>query len=340
MLKIPLKKKLPDYLPKTKGVIDVPVELLNEFILNAPKALRDLASIPTDAITPFYGNLNDKFGRFLLSAYNNPFDSVTRQFSEDFRCSFDDRRPRFLHIDIGIKKDAAGIAMSSVIGMQDVERFDLKRKVTEIVKLPKVHFDFTGRLVAPDDGEIEISSLREIIIKLRDDLGFNIELVTFDRYQSTDTIQILRDLGFVVEHLSIDRTAFVIKVNYDKKNFIERISTDKQYATPHEMLRAAIYDNRVTIPRVRPRIESIFDNERDWSEEIEFNSQEFDSIKNTVFKSQFGWDDWLQAVAGSFCNAVVNNLNYEEHRDEDLMDDDFDPYDIEDPYENYNVGII
>jgi len=346
-LKFPRKKEsdfeeFPSYLVQDKGIIPVPMDLYNDFLLNSSKAMRDFASIPTEAISQFYGDIGSKISDVFTSAQNNLLDSTEFKLRNFKRDEEEDTFRRYMHIDIGLKKDAVGISMCHVPKYVELERFDEESKKYTMLRFPYIKFDFAGRVLAPRNGEIELSRLRDIIEMLRDVYGYDIALITFDRYQSADSLQILRNLGFTVGHLSIDRTANVLKVNYDKKDFIEKITTDKNYATPHEMFKVAIGDGRVEIPRVFPGTEKVSELDREWSEEREIKSQEYDSVSNKVTKSFHGTDDWIQSVVGALCNAVTNELDFFGRENKTaVLEDDFDPYTSspeDDPYENYNLG--
>lgn len=70
----------------------------------------------------------------------------------------------------------------------------------------RVRVDYVQAVMAeefPDD-EIDFAVIREFIMSLRG-LGFNIVMVTYDAYQSADSIQRLRQAGFSVDTLSVDR---------------------------------------------------------------------------------------------------------------------------------------
>jgi hypothetical protein len=61
---------------------------------------------------------------------------------------------------------------------------------------------------------------------LRDSMKINVRWVTYDQYQSADSIQILRQNGFATGLRSMDRTT-----------------------VPYEILKQAIYDGRVKAPK-------------------------------------------------------------------------------------------
>lgn len=58
---------------------------------------------------------------------------------------------------------------------------------------------------SPDTGEVDIASIRERIYALKA-MGYNIAKVTFDGYQSRDSIQMLKKASINADYLSVDRT--------------------------------------------------------------------------------------------------------------------------------------
>jgi hypothetical protein len=61
------------------------------------------------------------------------------------------------------------------------------------------------RIKPPKGGEIRLSDIRQRIIDLKVLRGFNISLITCDRFQSLDFIQILETKGFKVDIISVDK---------------------------------------------------------------------------------------------------------------------------------------
>lgn len=123
---------------------------------------------------------------------------------------------RFVHVDLGLTRDACGMAMAHqpIPGCMwyatiDGEPNPLARKVVvDIcvqVKPPKAR---------PGDakGEISFERIRQRIRDWNERRkgedgrgGFNVVRVTFDGFQSADSLQLLRKDGFRAEVLSVDR---------------------------------------------------------------------------------------------------------------------------------------
>lgn len=326
---------------KIKDTIQIPIELVNEFLTNPLNSLRDYASIPTDAISPFFPDIRrlDK----CLTPYN-PFDSTLRCFDEDFACK--DEFFRYIHIDLGWKKDGLGISMCHIPYWVESEKVqeDKEKGIYEVVKViqPFIKFDFVGRIISAEKSEILISSAQEIIFELAYKRGFYIHLITFDRFESVQTVQTLREKGFVAAHLSVDRTAYKIKIDYDKQDLVDRVSTDKQYNAAYECLRYAIQEERIEIPE-----------HPDWEQET--RGLEYLADKDKVIKSPHSSDDLVQSIAGAAFNASNNEIAEQKMPKE--LDDNLKDKTYQDPlynqlysynnevapeykHSNYSIGII
>jgi len=126
-----------------------------------------------------------------------------------------------LHADLAISGDRAGIAMCHVKNWErrthlapGQENKEKKHYVEDDKPIIKVDFVtcFESDLEAVnEDGElqpreVQIRWFRALIRELRR-RGFVIGLVTFDNFQSTDSIQILEMWGIPSDKLSVDRNA-------------------------------------------------------------------------------------------------------------------------------------
>lgn len=102
--------------------------------------------------------------------------------------------------------------------------------IPEIVEVdgelkPYIVIDFLLRIKPSGGQQLMLSDFRQIIYYVRDELKFNVSVVTLDGFQSVDSIQIMRQKRFNTAELSVDR----------KKG-------------PYEDLRQAIYERRIEFP--------------------------------------------------------------------------------------------
>lgn len=166
----------------------VPVEYRAEFQRNQLRALRDLAARPAEAFSPFMPDTR-VLERAVDTAMKPAVDELGR-LATDFVP--EGQWPRYIHVDLGLRRDACGIAMAYCRSSEDDDK-------------PIVVVELMHRIVPPRDGEVQFAEVREIIAALAR-RGFPIAQVSYDGYQSADSRQILRRQGFNVKLVSVDRT--------------------------------------------------------------------------------------------------------------------------------------
>jgi len=204
-------------------VMDIPLENRNEFEVDIMRALRDIAGVSTLARHPYITD------RAAVSRCFGTHKSVLSRDAVDFKATklqiypsnFQDReRPRWVHIDLAVTGDSAGVSMGYI------EKFThIERSKGEFEILPVVYMDFSLEVKPPKGGEILFFKIRALLYKLRD-AGLNIKWVSLDSYQSTDTIQILRQKGFTCGTVSVDTTT-----------------------VPYDVAKSALYDGRILAPK-------------------------------------------------------------------------------------------
>lgn len=222
-----------------------------------------------------------------------------------------------MHIDLGHTGDSVGIAMAHVPYFVDREEIDTQTRETDFVKAPMVKIDFWGKIRASKRQEIILSEIREIVYELSR-RGFYFGLITFDRFQSIDSLQILRRYGYTAGHFSVDRTSNYLQLTFDPESEIgyKKVSTEGNTNAAHVTLRDLLYDDRLMLPKL-PKHYDI-----DYLEEEIKNAQETKTGK--VDHPPGGSIDVEQAVAGACTHCVVNekmiDLNSEEEAMEKVQD--------------------
>jgi len=214
-------------------VINVPMDFHSEFTKDVDGSLRDYAGITILATHPFIQRreavreamvLGEKYG------YQHPFNveevdlhvGLPKPIEGKLRLDVDQFRTA--HIDLGLTKDACGLAVGHIAGARIAERVNKVTGIKEIEMMPVIGIDFAMRIVPPINGEIEFALIRKFLTSLRDKHGLDIRYVTFDGWQSVDSRQILRKQGFQTGYLSVEK--------------IEE----------YRGLRDALYDNRLLLP--------------------------------------------------------------------------------------------
>jgi hypothetical protein len=165
---------------------DIPVDFLKASEENPEKFMRDFGARPSLAL--------EAFDRDSTIIERNASDreaplNEDGSFKDWFEC--DDKSERFIHVDLGLKKDACGFAMGKLNGFDDKNQ-------------PKCFIDLVMQIKSRQNEEIKFSEIRDIIYSLRD-RRFKIKMVSFDGWQSVDMIQILKSNGITAETLSVDK---------------------------------------------------------------------------------------------------------------------------------------
>ena len=136
----------------------------------------------------------------------------------------------YAHVDLAKNRNAAGLIIGHAVGTRQVERTDGSLQMVKEI-LPVTRIDLVLRIVAPAGGEIDIPKIRALFHQLRDRVSMEFALVTFDQYQSQESLKSLRDAGFTAELFSLDRDTLAF-----------------------DMLKQALYDERVLCYEV-PKLE-------------------------------------------------------------------------------------
>jgi len=210
---------LAEHEEKESGMVDeVPVDFLTDFERDIDGAIRDICGRPSLAISPFFRNKARVLDAFKgnniinLEAVDFTTQKIQRKKGEYFQ---DPHRPRWVHCDLALTRDSAGLAIGHV---QSFHEFEGELK-------PIIVVDMVLEILPPKLGEINFQEIRNLLYRLRKSQSLNIKWVSFDGYQSSDSRQLLAQRGFETGLVSMDKT-------------IE----------PYECLRTAIYDGRVLIP--------------------------------------------------------------------------------------------
>lgn len=207
---------------QSETLLEIPNVYRKNFENKPEKALRDLAGIPPAAGDAFI-SLTYKIDE-AVTRWNERYDGLgspvtadpTRpQFADWFKAKDGLRRAMHLDIAYSAEGDALGLAMGHVAEVVELDG-ELK---------PYIVFDFLLRMKAAPGTEIMLQDVRRIIYDVKDELGFRVQKVSMDGFQSTEMKQQLRKRKFHTEYVSVDRSKL-----------------------PFEDLRDAIYEDRIEFP--------------------------------------------------------------------------------------------
>ena len=155
-------------------------------------SLMRFACMPPLAIDGFFKDA-DRIDEAL--AGTNGVDADSGQFRQGW--TPDDSKRYFIHVDLAKKHDRCVVSMAHV---EKWETRDIGGKMTE--PAPVIKVDAIRYWTPSVDKNVDFADVREYIVSLRRK-GFNIRLVTFDRWESDDMIQYLNSVGMRAEKLSV-----------------------------------------------------------------------------------------------------------------------------------------
>ena len=278
---------LNDEVPNIKDkylVKQIPIEYKDEFHRDIYGALRDIAGQSTLSRHPFLMNIDAVSACFnntrsILSREDVDFENTKLKILKKLIHNL--QYPRFVHIDLAISGDSAGMAMGYVDKFVKINRGD------EIEILPHIVMDFTLQIIPPKGGEIVFSKVRNIIYVLSN-LGMPIKWISFDQFQSKDSMQILMQKGYTVGQQSMERTP-----------------------VPYEMLKNALYDGRVSIPEHSRLLHELKTLERDSQtgkidHAIQSSNDIADALAGVVYGLTMRRENW--AIHGVSVKAVPISL--------------------------------
>jgi len=209
-------------------IVHPPVELYPDFCRDVEGSVRDFGGRVSRAITPFFTDSASVF-EAERSELEHPWtkEETTLEDGSSLRveqlfCKEEKtdrwclvRHPqqlRYAAVDIGLTDCATGVSVVHVAGWQQVSR----ASITMVE--PLFETDLMLRVVAPQGSEVKMAGIRTLFFNLRN-LGMNFGKITYDSFQSRDSIQILTAKGFNVEVQSVNRE--IAPYNYLRDCFSE-----------------------------------------------------------------------------------------------------------------------
>lgn len=172
---------------------------MGDFWADPVDAMSRFACMPPEAIDAFFKSREKVEGAFSVPPM--AFDSSWR-FLESFQPVSETEY--FVHVDLAYKHDRAAVAMAHVNGWEKIKIAD---QYTE--PAPRVVVDAIRWWTPKSDANVNFDEVRNYVISLRQ-RGFNIKLVTFDRWNSIDSINILGEAGINSDKLSVAKKHYDI----------------------------------------------------------------------------------------------------------------------------------
>jgi len=294
-------KVTPEFEPDVDcQVVEIPVEHFGAFEVDTDGALQDLAGVSTQAVLKLFPSherikscqnkeLLNPFRSTVQAAYLGSGLELATEFLKEKACRVMSGRyiprrradaPRYIHVDLAKNNDRAGVVMvhpsSHIIS---IERSDKDEDGLGIYDVHKtVEVDLALAVVAgPKRQSIDFANIRRLIFHLRR-CGYWIRRVTYDSYQSEDSIQRLTDAGMSAAVFSVDKEHLAYMI-----------------------LRNAITARRISIPYVG----ILYD---------ELVELDFDSVSLKVDHPVGGSKDLADALAGAAYQCLTDKIKPVEAR--------------------------
>lgn len=226
-------------------IIDVPEEYRVDFESDLEGALRDIAGIATESVSLFI-HRREKIVEAIDESLASPLDveewmsgdplefwweRVAIPYERTIPGGFKEKawRPirhpgaaRYVHIDLSLVGDCAGVVIAHNAGFTEVIRRDAGgESFTEVA--PVIETDLMLRVIPPPGDEIFLGDIRGIVYEFQAH-GFIISYATMDSYQSADTRQQFKHRGIESDVLSVDKTTI-----------------------PYETMKVALYEGRLRL---------------------------------------------------------------------------------------------
>lgn len=164
----------------TKAFYDKPVDSLGRF-----------ACMPPEAVDAFFKDRNKIEEAFSATNFVDEFGAFNNFASPDHTKDY------FVHVDLARKVDHCAVALAHV------DRWGSRRIGTEMTEAaPIVKVDGVRWWKPSEKHNVDFTEVREFILSLRT-RGYNVKLVTFDRWESTEMIDYLNSMGQKAEKLSV-----------------------------------------------------------------------------------------------------------------------------------------
>ena len=205
------------------------------FFTNPLDALSRFACMPPDAIDAFFKSkekVEKAFNKAHLAVDN--FGRLEEWFLPD------PDKEYFIHVDLAQKHDHCAVAMAHVNRWVNVKVTDTYSQPAPIVEIDAVRF-----WTPTKDKSVDFTEVKDYILSLKT-RGFKIRVCTFDRWNSHDMMQQLKQYGINTEILS------VAKKHYDD---MAMVVAEERVVGPHipllidELLQLRIMRDKVDHPR-------------------------------------------------------------------------------------------
>ena len=199
-------------------IVEVPIDFLKDFKQNLLQSIQDIAGMTVAGEGKLFNN-KELFNKAIYEPEEKAFikDSFIISTKLETRPqdyinpNWNPEQPeklRFMHLDQGIASDHYGISCCYI------DSIDINEDETVLLN---IKYDFILDIVPPrPPAKVDIAKVRSLIPWLSQHKGINWGKITYDQYQSQESMQELDKAGFPVDYQSVDRTdeAYLLMVDY------------------------------------------------------------------------------------------------------------------------------
>lgn len=209
-------------------------DLAQAFYDDPVDSLSRFACMPPDAVDAFFKSREKIETAFVQK------NGVDEQGAFENHFVPDEEKVYFVHVDLAQKHDHCAVALAHVDHWVTMKIAGQMKEAS-----PKVIVDAVRWWTPTKDKSVDFADVRDYILQLRS-RGYNIKLVTFDRWNSHDMMQQMIAYGMKSEILS------VAKKHYDDMQLViteERLVGPKINLLIEELLQLRIIKDKVDHPR-------------------------------------------------------------------------------------------
>jgi hypothetical protein len=202
-------------------------------------AMQRFACVPTFASDAFFKQRDKVRAAMTL---RNPLDGF-RRFDETFKPDPD--KTYFVHADLAQKHDKCAVAIAHVDKWVNIQVIKDYQQIAPVVVVDAVAW-WEPRL----EGPVDLSEVKQWIQNLRR-LGFNIGMVSFDRWQSFDIQNELKQIGMRTETVSVAKKHYedMAMLIYEERLAMPAIDLLFEELTELKIIR----ENKVDHPRKKSK---------------------------------------------------------------------------------------
>lgn len=193
-------------------IVVVPNELYPDFKSNIVRSLADMAGVSTKTTGRLFPDPKPWIKALSIEAYNKEILTVDQLDLNDrlfphiehaMRMYVPKDKVVFIRFDLGLKHDLAGFAISFYDQHVNIDRSVSSNDRNSKIKLPSFRTPIHGGISRYSGQETSIRHIYQLILEIEKE--WEIGMVSFDQYQSSQIMQDLRASGIPSQLISVDR---------------------------------------------------------------------------------------------------------------------------------------